>query len=168
MMACEPGERGKYADLLEINETMEVIEHNGREVLVTDYNGLKGLFEKRDGITYVVNFWASWCRPCIKELPYFQELQQNHEPSELRVVLVSLDFRNQAEAVLIPFLEERFITLPVILLNDPAANDWIDRIDPSWSGSIPATLIFRDDRREFYEREFTGEELNSIVQQFIK
>ena len=165
--SCHSGTKESSYGLGKIVEPEEVIQYHGGEILITDFDGLQGLLEIRDGRTHVINFWASWCKPCIQELPYFLRLQQHHDRSELQVIMVSLDFRSKVEETLIPFLESREFILPLILLHDPAANEWIDRVDPSWTGSIPATLIFNNERREFYEKEFTEEELNSIVQNFL-
>ena len=105
--------------------------------------------------TYVVNFWATWCSPCVKEIGYFEELHRESGDSRIRVVLVSLDFPNQLESRVIPFLGEKNITAPVMLMTDLRYNEWIDQVDPGWSGAIPATLIYNQDKRVFLEKELT-------------
>lgn len=101
---------------------------------------------------YVVNYWATWCGPCVKEMPYFEKLQDNHP--EIEVVLVSIDFANQYEKRLVPFIEKKNLQSRVIHMADPKTNTWIDMVDPSWSGSIPATEIYQGDKHIFLEREF--------------
>ncbi len=81
-------------------------------------------------------------------------------------ILVSLDFPNQA-AKGSSFLTEKEITAPVLLMTDLNYNDWIDQVDPSWSGAIPATLIYKKDQRIFLEQELTREELRSHVKQIM-
>ena len=105
---------------------------------------------------YVVNFWATWCGPCIKELPFFESLHAND--SEVEVVLVSIDFKNQFEKRLQPFVENRGLQSRVIHMADPNANVWIDKVDPSWSGAIPATIFIKDGKRYFFEKEFPSQE----------
>jgi hypothetical protein len=64
-------------------------------------------------------------------------------------------------------MRERGMTRNVVLLSDPDANSWIDQVEPNWSGAIPATYIYRNERIAFYEAALTYEELNSIVKSFI-
>ncbi|MEM6877725.1 MAG: TlpA disulfide reductase family protein [Bacteroidota bacterium] len=86
------------------------------------------------------NFWASWCGPCVKELPYFESLHDDAEQTEVKVVLVSLDF---AEARLQTFLENRPLISEVIFLTDwsGADEEWIPTVHPEWSGAIPITVF---------------------------
>lgn len=108
--------------------------------------------------TLVLNFWATWCKPCVKELPYFEALNQIKSELPLKVVLVSIDKKSDIENRLKPFLAKREMTTEVVLLAAGGAHIWIDKIDPSWSGAVPATLILRKDKKEFYEKEFESYE----------
>jgi len=122
---------------------------------------------RKNDTTYVVNFWATWCSPCVKEIGYFEALHRNAGEKKLSVLLVSLDFPNQAEKRVIPFLQEKEITAPVALMTNIRYNDWIDKVDPSWSGAIPATLLFRNGKRIFLEKELTESELLDNVNQIM-
>lgn len=104
--------------------------------------------------TYIVNFWATWCAPCVKELPYFEELLAMYEDQPFRQILVSLDAVKSLDKRVVPFLKKNNIASEVVLLADGRANKWIDKIDPSWSGAIPITLILRGTEKRFYEKEF--------------
>jgi thiol-disulfide isomerase/thioredoxin len=118
--------------------------------------------------TYVLNFWATWCSPCVKEIGYFEELHRNPPAPGLKVILVSLDFPNSIERRVIPFLKEKNITADVYLVTDLDYNAWIERIDPDWSGAIPATLIYTRDKRLFLERELSRDELFKHVTQIMQ
>lgn len=121
---------------------------------------------KEDDNTYVINFWATWCAPCIKELPYFEQLHKDNP--KVKVILVSLDSKKDLEKKLIPFVAKKQLTAEVILLSDKDYNAWLDKIDDSWSGAIPATLIISGKRKLFAEREFENfTELNNYVNAFI-
>jgi len=104
--------------------------------------------------TYVVNFWATWCGPCVKELPYFEELNALYVDKAFKQILVSLDDPRKLESKVIPFIKKNKIESEVVLLADGKANNWIDKVDPNWSGAIPITLIIKGDKKLFYEREF--------------
>ncbi|MHC0440325.1 MULTISPECIES: TlpA family protein disulfide reductase [Flavobacterium] len=109
--------------------------------------------------TYVVNFWATWCAPCVKELPHFEKLQSEFKSEKLAVLLVSVDFKSKLNSAVIPFVKRKNLQNQVFLLNESSPQEYIDRIDPSWSGSIPATLFIKDDKRKFVETELTYEQL---------
>ncbi len=142
------------------------IESNAVAIKTVDFKGLEAFFNKEDDKTYVVNFWATWCKPCIKELPYFQELEKAYTNDELKVLLVSLDFPEKMNDKLIPFVEKNKITQEVLLLDAPNENEWIPKVDSTWSGAIPATIIYNKNKRAFYEQSFTKEELFNEVKKF--
>ncbi|GAA5221222.1 hypothetical protein GCM10025777_18520 [Membranihabitans marinus] len=102
--------------------------------------------------THIVNFWAMWCAPCVEELPIIQEYQKNNP--NVDILLVSLDFPQDIETELKPFLKEKGITSKVVLLDDADANGWIDKIDPNWSGALPFTIIHNNKTRSYYEGNF--------------
>jgi len=137
-------------------------------VPIYDFAGLEHIFRKDNDTTYVINFWATWCAPCVKELPYFEELHQQYENKKLKIILVSLDFKRQVEKLLIPFLAKHKLSSEVVVLVDPDANSWIDKVDPNWSGAIPATLIYHKNEKAFYEQSFEDfEQLDEIVKPFF-
>jgi thiol-disulfide isomerase/thioredoxin len=109
--------------------------------------------------TYIVNFWATWCAPCIKELPHFEKLAAEHKTEKLTVLLVSVDFKSKLTSAVVPFVKRKNLKNQVFLLNESNPQEYIDRVDPSWSGSIPATLFIKGDKRKFLENEFTYEQL---------
>jgi thiol-disulfide isomerase/thioredoxin len=148
-------------DLLQVKET--IVTRN-QDIPVVDFNGLEGLLAQDDGKVYIINFWATWCKPCVEEMPHLLRLAKEMGDRDARIILVSLDFRSAAEETLDPFLENHGVRLPVVLLNDPDANTWISKVDPSWGGSIPATLIYKGSDRVFYEKALSYSELIKAVQ----
>ncbi len=122
---------------------------------------------KSNDTTYVINFWATWCSPCVKEIHYFEELHRDDQLKNIKVILVSLDFPNQVDERLIPFLEAKKITASVMLMTDLNYNAWIDKVDPAWSGAIPATLIYNKENRIFLEKEVSRNELFEQVNQLL-
>lgn len=109
------------------------------------------LYSKNDQIV-IVNFWAMWCAPCVKELPYLQEYANTH--SEVSLLLVSLDFKEDVDTKLKDFIGKKNINAPVVLLDDPDANRWINKVYSDWSGAIPFTIVSKNEKRFYYERSF--------------
>ncbi|MGY6520762.1 MAG: redoxin domain-containing protein [Mongoliitalea sp.] len=110
----------------------------------------------------VFNFWATWCAPCVKEMPYFEKVQA--DDPEIELIFISMDDGRKPERVT-NFIERRGVKAPVYLLNDVDYNKWIDKVDPSWSGAIPATLFIKTDgSKYFHEGEVDEIELKSIIQ----
>ena len=131
------------------------------------YNELKPLLEKNDGKTYVVNFWATWCGPCVKELPAFEKLHKEYANKNVEVLLVSLDFPKQVDKRLIPFINRKKINSKVVLLDDVNEDIWIKAIDSTWSGALPATLIYNTKQRKFFEASFDYDKLESELKSFL-
>lgn len=151
----------------EKKEIQSDIVTNNYVVQTLNYKELKPLLERNDHKNYVVNFWATWCAPCVKELPYFEELEAEFKDRNIEVLLVSLDFPNKKDTKLLPFLKQRNIKSKVVLLDDANENVWIQAIDESWSGAIPATLIYNSTNRRFFEQSFTRETLYKELQTFL-
>lgn len=125
--------------------------------------------EASSNSTLIINFWATWCGPCVEELPSFEQLNKNFGGPNLKVWLVSLDFKSRLEKQFVPFLEKQQLKSEVILLADMDADAWIPRIDPNWEGALPATLIVRNGQRELFPTAFENyQELESFVLSFLK
>ena len=137
-------------------------------VKTVNYNELIPYLEKNDDTTYIVNFWATWCAPCVKELPYFEKIKQEYASKNVEVLLVSLDFPKQVEKKLIPFINKKQLQSEVVLLNDIDENVWIKAIDSTWSGALPATLIYNKNTRKFYEQSFDYTMLETELKTFLK
>jgi len=135
---------------------------------VYDYDGLEPLINKNDDKVHVVNFWATWCAPCVKELPYFEAVNEKYKAEGVEVLLVSLDFPNKYDSNLKPFIKENNLKSKVVALDDTNMNRWLPMVDKDWSGAIPATIIYNNEKRQFYEQSFTQEELETELLKFIQ
>jgi len=117
--------------------------------------------QSKNDTIYVVNFWATWCGPCVKELPNFEKLQEKFKKEKLKVLLVSVDFRSLLDSKVNPFVQKRKMKTEVVLLDEKDQQKYIDQTDPSWSGAIPATIFIKNNKRKFFEKEFSYDELLS-------
>jgi thiol-disulfide isomerase/thioredoxin len=116
--------------------------------------------------TLIINFWATWCAPCIRELPYFESLTEDIKTDQLKVILVSLDMEKERAET---YAMKKGLQSEVLYLDEVDFNQWIDSISPEWSGAIPATLMVAPSgKKEFFEGAFTKEELYDTVKRFVE
>jgi thiol-disulfide isomerase/thioredoxin len=129
-----------------------------------NFSELEYLFKYQNDTTYVINFWATWCKPCVAELPYFERLHAERGTEKLKVVLVSLDFAKDVETKLLKFVKQRDLQPEVIAFIDGKYNNWIDKVHPDWGGAIPVTYIYKGEKVLFHDQQYESfEELNTSV-----
>lgn len=108
---------------------------------------------------YVVNFWATWCKPCIQELPSLDSLSQTTTQKNLKILLVCLNFKDEINNKVNPFLSKNKVGSEVVLLDEVNGNDYIDLISKNWTGAIPATLFKFGETSLLYEKKITLKDL---------
>ncbi|HEV7230574.1 MAG TPA: TlpA disulfide reductase family protein [Bacteroidia bacterium] len=125
---------------------------------------------KQSDTLYVVNFWATWCGPCVAELPEFNRLDSAWHGKPVKIVLVSLDFPEAWPVKLAEFIQKKKISPEVLWLDEKDANYFIPLISEKWNGSIPATLFScgATHTQEFHEGKADFAFLNEKVKAFIK
>lgn len=131
-----------------------------------NYDQLKSVIQKEDGKLYVVNFWATWCKPCIEELPDFMEVnEQFKNDPNFKMILVSMDNQKLLDTKVKKFIQNNNINVDVYLLNDiKRMNEWIPATDENWSGAIPATVFYKNGKKvKFHELQLTKYELEDII-----
>lgn len=138
-----------------------------QEVEVMKFEDLQPLLKAPAQGARVLNFWATWCRPCVHELPFFEAAHKAYADQGLEMILVSMDDREILESRVIPFLKKKDITARVVLLDETDYNAFINKIDPRWSGAIPATLVLAENERSFKEGELTEEELLTLIKPHV-
>ncbi len=128
---------------------------------------LKRIHNSSDTI-YVVNFWATWCKPCVQELPDFEKLGQESANTKTKVLLVSMDFKENLKDKVEPFLKKNNYRTECVLLDEIDGNSFINKLYPKWSGAIPATYVTKQNKKqeEFIEKKLHYEELKTILEKF--
>jgi thiol-disulfide isomerase/thioredoxin len=114
---------------------------------------------------YIINFWATWCAPCVAELPEFNTLKARYANAPVKVLLVSLDFKEDYPHKLPMFLQRKRMTPEVVWLSDTDPNVFIPKIDNSWQGSIPATVIVHPGKgfKKFIEGSVSERQIRKIA-----
>jgi thiol-disulfide isomerase/thioredoxin len=133
-----------------------------QQVEVVKFDRLQNIIDSKTDQIQVINFWATWCAPCVKELPLFEKL--NADKNDVKVTLINLDFADKEKKVE-SFLVKKKMKTEVLLLDEIDYNTWIDKVDQSWGGAIPATLIInpKNGKRKFIERELQEGELQKLL-----
>lgn len=166
LAACRDG--GEAAQKNARAVPLKVAEAKGISVPVYDFASISPLFDEQGDTLFIFNFWATWCKPCVKELPYFERAAKHFYGEPLKITLVSLDFSENIEVVLIPFMLANGLKLEVVNLDDPDANAWIPKVSSEWDGAIPATLFMRKGEKTFFAHAFTYEELIDEIEKQLK
>lgn len=113
----------------------------------------------------VFNFWATWCGPCIKELPHFDALESENQ--NVKVYLVSIDFQSELDRVK-KFVVKRSIKSEVLFLNEKDPDNYMGKVSQDWSGAIPATLFVTElGKTYFHEKAFTKDELENTIKKYL-
>jgi len=117
----------------------------------------------------VFNFWATWCAPCVEELPLFEKLNQAYAGQKVQVVLISTDFKRNVETGVKPFVRDKKLQSRVVFMDESNPNNYINAVDSTWSGALPATLAWskRKGFSQFFEKKLNYEELEAAVKKAL-
>lgn len=134
-----------------------------QEAMVVKFDALQKILNTKSHEIQVINFWATWCAPCVKELPLLEKINAQKNLNA-KITLISLDYAEKLDKVN-AFMARKNIQSEVLLLDEIDYNSWIDKVDKSWSGAIPATLIFnpKTGQRKFVETELKEGELENLI-----
>lgn len=147
---------------------ISAFEAHAQTLSVMDFDAFEKYISKpAEGKLRVVNFWATSCRPCIKEMPYFEKL--NSEMENVEVIFVSVDFPEDFETKVKAFIQQRKLQSECLALDESNPNAWIDRLNPEWSGAIPATLLVdaSGKKADFHAGSFEYGSLVSFVEPYL-
>lgn len=149
-------------------KTETVVENPQVIELSTDNTTVFNQFVKQNDTLYVVNFWATWCQPCIEELPDFMKVNSEFKSEKFKMILVSLDKGSDFETKVKDYLKTNDISPDVYLLADnKRMNEWIPKINKTWSGAIPATAIYKNGKQVFFtEGKISYNDLKNTINKF--
>lgn len=118
----------------------------------------------------VINMWATWCGPCVEELPYFLDEYKNHKEDGLQLILVSLDFEDAYPQKIEKFMSRRKVKAPVLWLDETNADYFCPKIDPRWGGAIPASVFINNTTgyRSFFEGQMSHKELKKEIMAILE
>jgi thiol-disulfide isomerase/thioredoxin len=113
-----------------------------RSLRPVDETGLQRLLERSRGKVVLLNFWATWCEPCVEEFPDLMKIAREFRPRGLEIFLVSIDDPEEIAQKVAPFLQSQKVSFRTYLKKTRDDEVFINSIDRTWSGAIPATFIY--------------------------
>ena len=118
----------------------------------------------------IINFWATFCKPCVQEIPYFQQQVKEHKNDSIKLLLVSLDLESYYPAKIKSFVTKQKFTAPIVWLDESNADYFCPKVDTAWSGAIPATLFINNKTgyRKFFEEQLSNEKLKKEIAAVLK
>ena len=137
-----------------------------QNVSVIKITDLEKRIKNNSDTTYIVNFWATWCAPCVKELPDFDSINTTYKNEKVKMLLVSMDFKEDLKTKLIPFIVAKKLKSEVLLLDEVNGNYFIPKVSDQWSGAIPATLIVNNQKHidHFFEKKLSYQILKTEIE----
>jgi thiol-disulfide isomerase/thioredoxin len=122
----------------------------------------------------VISFWASWCAPCVQEIPWLQEGVAKFADQQVELVLVSMDFPRDYPKKLEAFIQQKGFKATFYWLDESNADYFCPKINARWQGGIPANLFVynKTGYRRFFDRALTdrqvGPEIKTMLQESQK
>ncbi len=140
-----------------------------QEIKKMKIDELKNYIEKSDH-PLIINFWATYCVPCIHEIPYFQTDAEKYKNDGVELMLVSLDLPDYYPARISSFVKKENFSASIVWLNETNADYFCPKIDKQWTGGIPSTLFINNKThyRKFFERQLTEPQVEENIKALIK
>ncbi len=135
-----------------------ILTADGQNIEQLKFDDIKKRVTIDNDTLYVLNFWATWCKPCIEELPAFEKCNSEFQKKKIKIILVNLDFNSKVQSLVEPFIEKKNLRSEIVHITDTDANSWINKADSSWSGAIPATIMYRSGKKQFFKEGSLEEE----------
>ena len=143
--ACRgTNDRGEPAEKILVQSVTKAV----LSVEPIDEAGLKKLIRERNGRTLLLNIWATWCAPCVAEFPDLVKLSQTYDTTAVEVVAISADYPDEVDTKIIPFLKKMNVPFRVYVAQFEHQEDFINAVNRSWSGALPASLIYDSHGKE--------------------
>ncbi len=137
---------------------------NGQEIESIKLTDFQKILQAPSDKVLVVNFWATWCAPCIKELPLLEKLHRENPNTQVLLVSMDYDLDPDIEKV-VRFQNRKKLQAKILFLTENDPNAWIDKIDKRWSGALPATLVIntKTKKRELVQGELAEGQLEELI-----
>lgn len=142
---------------------------NAQQVRSVKITELENTIKESKG-PLIVNFWATFCVPCLQEIPYFQEITEQYKSKDVSLVFVSLDMKEAYPVKVDDMAKKLKLVYPVMWLNETNADYFCPKIDTTWTGGMPSSFFVNNATgyHKFFERLLSKEELQKEIESMIK
>lgn len=155
--------------LLTLAITVVSLNANCQQIAKWKITDVEKYMSAKNGEILVINFWATFCKPCVAEIPSFIKISEQYKDQKVKLLLVSLDLPSYYPAKVASFAKKHEFNTNIVWLNESNADYFCPKIDKAWSGSIPATLILNPTTgyRKFFEEEISAENFEAELKKAI-
>lgn len=124
-------------------------------------DALETLMNTKQDKIVIVNLWATFCKPCVEEIPSFVAFAKSH--SDVDMFFVSLDLKDAFPKTVNKYIRKLGMVGTNLWLDETDADYFVPKIDNDWSGALPATLIMNKNNgiKIFIDGEMTEKEILS-------
>ncbi len=142
---------------------------NAQDIAMIKSGDLNFWRTQNSDTVYIINFWATWCKPCVAELPDLEKVNSDYAGKKVKVILISNDFKKQLQTRVKPFIADKGIRSTVLFMDESDPNSWIEKVSLDWGGAIPATWIIQKSKNfeSFHEGVISFEQLKKIIDPLI-
>ncbi len=119
-------------------------ERGGLELTPVDAQGYQDLIAAHRGKILVVDFWATWCAPCVESFPKLVDLHSRYKERGVVVIGASVDFPGEEDTV-VEFLKKQGAGFDNVMVEAEDIDAFISSVSQSWSGDIPAVFVYDRD-----------------------
>lgn len=147
----------------------EAAETAAPKISKADAAAIAKLVKDAEGKVLVLNFWATWCPPCVAEMPDLVKFYEEMDKDQVAFVSLSADDPEGSEEVIGKFNEETGVTFPVYVLDTRAPDALHGALRTEVSGALPTTIIYNKQGKvvHVWERDTTQEELETTVKTLL-
>ena len=152
-----------------LTSLLAVSNAKAQNIAVWKLNDLKVAMQNAKEPT-IINFWATFCKPCIAELPYFQALADRYKSKGVKLIMVSLDLKEAFPEKVSSFAKKLKLTSSVVFLDESNADIFCPAVDSSWSGAIPASIFINNNSgyKKFLEEEVSKDKLEKEINAMLE
>lgn len=142
-----------YKQELQNSESARILEEPVTVKTVTPAE-LSELRKNATGKTLLVNFWATWCGPCVAEFPELLKTWRMYRKRPFEFVTVSINYPDEEKGVR-KFLEEQHASGRNLLFGTMDPYESMKAFDPGWNGGVPCTMLIAPGGNLIYKEQGT-------------